>query len=90
MQIEAIDAIYGKIEVRGLGIVEIPALTRTAPLSLVVDLVASRDMIERMPEPVDASIMGLRVPQITLYPFDASAPVKLMLALAAITRPVVR
>ena len=84
LHIEAIDAISGKIEVRGLGIVEITALTRSAPLSLVVELAASRDLVARMPEAMDTRIMGLRVPQITLYPFDASAPVKLMLALAAI------
>ena len=85
LHIEAIDAIYGKLEVRGLGIVEITALTRAVALCLVVDVAACRDEVERMPEPTHTLVMGVRVPRLTLYPFDASSAVKLLLALLAVS-----
>jgi HPr kinase/phosphorylase len=73
--------ITGLIEVRGLGIMRVPVETR-ARLVLVVDLVAPSAM-ERLPsvfEPVQ--LCGHRVPRMVLAPFEASAPVKLVLAVA--------
>jgi serine kinase of HPr protein (carbohydrate metabolism regulator) len=74
-------ALTGMIEVRGLGIFRVPAIT-SARLDLIVDLVA-RDEIERMPESVETvSVAGRPVRRIALDPFEASAPLKLLLALA--------
>ena len=75
----------GKIEVRGLGIVELPAarMTRQAPVALLVELVAPKD-IERMPQPMQRKIFGIAVPVLRLAPFEASAPAKLRLALASL------
>ena len=75
------DAIRGLIEVRGLGIVELPAEIE-AELRLVVDLVA-RGEIERLPDPAArVELRGHRLPALALAPFEASSPVKLLLALA--------
>jgi len=72
----------GKIEVRGLGIVEVP-WRPAASLALVVELVAAGE-VERFPlEPLSTVFLGLAVPVVRLWPFEASAPVKLLLALAA-------
>jgi HPr kinase/phosphorylase len=72
--------IAGKLEVRGLGIVEMAAEPGCKAV-LVVDLVA-RDMIERQPDPwPKARILGLDVPILRLWPFAASAPAVLLLAL---------
>lgn len=74
--------IAGKIEVRGLGILTLPyrALAR---LALVVDLVPP-DEVPRYPlEPESANYLGMDFPLVRLAPFEASAPVKLVLALDA-------
>jgi HPr kinase/phosphorylase len=74
--------IAGLIEVRGVGIIRLAALPE-ARLALVVDLVAA-EPIERLPEQRSEAILGLSVPVIALAPFEASAPAKLRLALAAL------
>lgn len=80
LKIEAPATIRGKLEVRGLGIVEVP-VAAGAELVLVADL-TTPDRIERLPDPAPhAEIMGIRLPLIYLAPFEASAPVKLLLAL---------
>jgi serine kinase of HPr protein (carbohydrate metabolism regulator) len=73
--------IAGKIEVRGLGIVEVPFL-KEAELVLVCDLVEANDVPRMAPEsPERADIAGVAVPILKLAPFEASAPLKLKIAL---------
>ncbi|HKW54584.1 MAG TPA: HPr kinase/phosphatase C-terminal domain-containing protein [Stellaceae bacterium] len=76
--------IAGRMEVRGIGILRVPAVA-TAPLRLVVDLVPS-DSVERLPEPATCAYLDRRFPLIQLAPFEASAPAKLRLALGALGR----
>jgi serine kinase of HPr protein (carbohydrate metabolism regulator) len=79
------DAIRGKLEVRGLGIVTIPHAA-SAYLELIADL-ADPGTIERMPDPPPtAEVMGLTLPLLRLAPFEAAAPIKLLLALAQTRR----
>lgn len=72
--------IAGALEVRGLGILPIPALAQ-ARVGLVVDLVAP-EQIERLPEAAHETILGLDVPRIALHAFEAAALAKLRLALS--------
>ena len=74
-------SIRGRIEVRGVGIVDVKSLEE-AELALVVDLVAAGE-VERLPDG-DAAVrlMGVEVPLIRLCPWEASAPIKLAVALA--------
>lgn len=84
--IAAPPTIAGKLEVRGLGIVDLaPAAVATGSsrLVLVVDLTDSRDLIERMPEWAVTDILGTKVACLKLYPFDGTAAVKLVLAVLA-------
>ncbi len=77
-------AIAGLIEIRGVGLVRVPAAV-VAPLVLIADLMASSD-IERMPEWRSETVLGVAVPLVAVAPFEASAPAKLRLlrrALAA-------
>ena len=75
------DTIRGKMEVRGIGIVEVKSLIE-ADLALVVDLAPARE-IERLPEGGQtAQLLGIAVPRIALFPWEASAPIKLAIALA--------
>jgi serine kinase of HPr protein (carbohydrate metabolism regulator) len=68
----------GRIEVRGLGIVEVGA-GPAARLALLVDL-AAPDSIERLPENLTEVLLGIEVFRIRLAPFEASAPTKVRLA----------
>ncbi|MBL8705913.1 MAG: HPr kinase/phosphatase C-terminal domain-containing protein [Rhodospirillales bacterium] len=74
-------SIAGKLEVRGLGIVAVPSAP-SACLGLVVDL-QPRDRIERLPEASTTALLGVILPRLDLFPFEASAPAKLRLAVAA-------
>ena len=76
--------IAGLIEIRGVGLVRVPAAV-LAPLVLIADLTGSGD-IERMPEWRFETVLGVAVPLVAVAPFEASAPAKLRLlrrALAA-------
>jgi serine kinase of HPr protein (carbohydrate metabolism regulator) len=79
--VEAPATLRGKLEVRGLGIVEMKSAA-DAELVLVADLVASGE-VERMPD-ADAkvSLLGIDVAAIRLAAAEPSAPIKLALALA--------
>lgn len=73
------ETIAGRIEVRGLGIIETPYMTKVE-LTLAAEL-SEPNSIERMPGPLQYQVFGHRLPMIRLAPFEASAPVKLILAL---------
>ena len=77
------ETLAGLLEVRGLGIVELTPIARTA-VTLVVDLVPS-DRIERLPASAKAEILGITLPSIRLAPFETSAAIKLRLALDAVS-----
>ncbi|MGN6271436.1 MAG: HPr kinase/phosphorylase [Sphingomonas sp.] len=71
--------IAGRIEVRGIGIVEMPHVERV-PAALVVCLA---EQVERLPETNESrTIAGIAVPMIALNGHEASAPIKIGLALA--------
>lgn len=73
------ETIAGRIEVRGLGIIDVPA-KRDVLLALVVDLADSQS-IERMPEPRTIDILGVSIPAISIDPREASASLKILIAL---------
>ena len=73
--------IAGKIEVRGIGLVDVPAVAE-APVCLMVDL--GRD-VERMPQANETvMVAGVRVPAVALNALEASASVKVEVALATL------
>jgi serine kinase of HPr protein (carbohydrate metabolism regulator) len=75
------EAIRGKLEVRGVGIIDVRCLPE-AELALIVDL-SDRDGVARLPErSATVRLLGVEVPLLRLFPWEASAPVKLALALA--------
>ncbi len=78
--------VRGLLEVRGIGILRMDALT-SAQVALVVDLVAPGD-VERQPVACQADFLGIRRPLRRLAPFEASAAAKIRLALhyPAVTR----
>ena len=74
------DSIKGLLEVRGLGIIAVPTRNE-AELELLVDLVP-RNEVERLPDPnARAELMGVEIRRLAVAAFEASAPLKLLLAL---------
>ena len=69
--------IAGRIEIRGVGIVELPT-SREIPIALYVDLDAPP---ARLPEPKRIEIRGIALPSLALAALEASAPIKLEQAL---------
>ena len=67
----------GRIEVRGIGILDIDHLP-CCRLDAVIDLV-EREGVERMPDPRQEILMGIALPAFCLHAFDASAPARLRL-----------
>jgi serine kinase of HPr protein (carbohydrate metabolism regulator) len=79
------EPIRGRLEVRGIGIVEVKSLGE-ADLALVVDL-APAEAIERLPEAgTTARLLGVEVPRLALMPWEGSAAIKLAIALARAKR----
>jgi len=73
------DNIRSKMEIRGLGILEFHNVA-DVPVCLMVELAGE---IERMPEmPGAVTIAGMQVPSVRLSSLEASAPVKVEVALA--------
>lgn len=73
------DAIAGKLEVRGLGILTLP-FEKMAAVRLVVDL-EPKDNIERLPETTTCKIEETDVPQVFVDADTPSAAAKVRMAL---------
>jgi serine kinase of HPr protein (carbohydrate metabolism regulator) len=72
--------IAGKMEIRGIGIVDVPHLA-DMPVALIIDLF---DIVDRMPEkPLTRRIAGVDVPVMKIAPREPSAPIKVEYALRA-------
>jgi ABC-type glutathione transport system ATPase component len=69
--------IKGKLEVRGIGVIDCAAFD-SAPAALIVRI---DEVPLRMPEDSIQIIAGISLPTIALAPFEASAPIKVELAL---------
>ena len=78
LQATAPDSISGKIELRGVGILEYAA-DRDVPVALVVDLDLDP---ERLPQHAERrTIAGIEVPVVGLSALEPSAPIKVEAAL---------
>jgi serine kinase of HPr protein (carbohydrate metabolism regulator) len=79
------ETIAGRMEVRGIGIVAMPHVP-VSKIVLAVELVDAQ-RIERLPDPAPSwPLLGVEVPLIRVAPFEASAHLKVLLALARIAR----
>lgn len=76
------ETIAGLMEVRGIGLVAMAHVD--APVALLIDL---SDRVDRLPaDPLTRAVAGIDVPVVTLAPLEASAPIKVELALDALDR----
>lgn len=74
------ESIAGKIEVRGVGLLQFDCAS-DVPVALLVDL---ERVVERLPSPAETRIAGLNVPMIAANALEASAPLKVEAALRLI------
>jgi len=78
LTVSAPATIAGKIEVRAVGIIDLPYIN-DAPVALIVVL---GEPPARLPEPHEGRVvLGLKVPLLLLEGHQASAPIKVELAL---------
>jgi HPr kinase/phosphorylase len=70
--------IAGRMEVRGLGIIRLPAVS-DIPVRVVVDIVPAGE-VERLPKSAETMLLGVALPVIHLAAFEASTPAKIRLA----------
>jgi serine kinase of HPr protein (carbohydrate metabolism regulator) len=73
--------IAGRMEVRGLGVLEKDAVPQTI-LTLVVELVDLKN-VERVPKEATTTLLGVDVPAIRLHAFEASSAAKVRAVLMA-------
>ena len=81
----AAEAIYGLIEVRGVGLLKYP-VSPPAPLRLVVDLVPRED-VPRLPDWKTVDMLGVALPCINLHAFDESTTLKIIKAIELAQKP---
>jgi serine kinase of HPr protein (carbohydrate metabolism regulator) len=74
--------IAGLFEVRGVGIVQKPYITKV-PVALLIDLVPA-DQVPRLPDASTDTLLDVDLPVLRLAPFEASAPIKIELALSSL------
>jgi serine kinase of HPr protein (carbohydrate metabolism regulator) len=86
--VSAPPTLLGRLEVRGLGILEIDP-EQDAKATLIVDLVEKAG-IERYPDPWPTVVLlGLNVPRLLVSAYEASAPLKLLAALGMHSLPAI-
>ena len=78
----------GHMEVKGLGIMSVPVAPPLVPLALVVQATPPSD-VELIPESVESEWLGLAVRTIRIHLLEPSAPAKVRLALAKLTRSII-
>jgi HPr kinase/phosphorylase len=89
LTVTAPQTLLGRLEVRGLGILELDP-EQSAKAVLIVDLVES-SKIERYPDPwPTVDILGLQLPLLQISAFESSAALKLLTALGMPSLPPVR
>ncbi len=67
--------IAGLIEIRGVGLKRLPYLSR-ARLDVCIDCVPA-ESVPRLPDALQAEILGVKLPLFRLYPFEASGVAKI-------------
>lgn len=77
------ESIKGLLEIRGIGIVKKDFINITT-IDLVVELVQNLTNVERMPSEQFWEIDGVKIPLFSIYPFEPSAPDKIVIKLKAL------
>jgi len=74
--------IAGRMELRGIGIVDMPHMAETT-IAMAVRLGYA---VERMPHPCSERVAGIEIPCLAMSAFEASAPIKVEIALSRLVK----
>lgn len=77
------EILKGLLEVRGVGIMTIPFCSQTE-VCLAIKLMPDFKTVERLPEEEFFVFKDTKIPQLSLYPFESSAPDKIVIKLKAL------
>ena len=77
---KAPEALSGLLEARGVGIVPQTPLN-LCEIVLLVECRREPGAVERIPEAAHEEVLGVKLPRIELWPFEAAGPAKLRRAL---------
>jgi HPr kinase/phosphorylase len=78
----------GEMEIKGLGIMSVPVAPPEIPLALVVQATPP-DKVELIPESLESEWLGLATTTLRIHLLEPSAPAKVRLALAKLTRSII-
>src|SRR5215470_6828091 len=78
----------GHMEIKGLGIMSVPVAPPEIPLALVLQATPP-DQVELIPENLESEWLGLPVTTLRIHLLEPSAPAKVRLALAKLTRSII-
>jgi serine kinase of HPr protein (carbohydrate metabolism regulator) len=78
----------GHMEIKGLGIMSVPVAPPEIPLALVLEATPP-DQVELIPESLESEWLGLPVTTLRIHLLEPSAPAKVRLALAKLTRSII-
>jgi len=78
----------GKMEIKGLGIMSVAVAPPGIPLALVVQATPPAE-VELIPESLQSEWLGLPVTTVRIHLLEPSAPAKVRLALAKLTRSII-
>jgi serine kinase of HPr protein (carbohydrate metabolism regulator) len=70
------DNTKGKVEVRGLGIIDVPFAPKTKIVGMI-ELMPNIDEIDRMPKITQKKQENINLFYLKVYPFEQSAPIKI-------------
>lgn len=70
--------LLNKIEIRNVGVAIFDDVSECVEITLCVELTTNKNELERMPENKFIEILGIRIPQILLYPFEVSTTNKII------------
>jgi serine kinase of HPr protein (carbohydrate metabolism regulator) len=73
-------ALFGLMEIRGVGVVRVAALS-FAPVSVAVRCKNSPGEVERLPEAMTECFLGVDIPVLDLWALEDSAPAKIRRAI---------
>ncbi len=67
-----------KIEIRNVGVAVLEDVSKCVEITLCVELTTNKEELKRLPEDAFTEILGVKIPQILLYPFEVSTTNKII------------
>ena len=70
--------LFKKIEIRNVGIAILDDAIECAEIALCVELYTNKDNLERLPNDEHVDFLGIKIPKLSLHPFEMSTTNKII------------